>query len=264
MSSSRRSRTLGLAVFPMALGLAGCYNMEVTINGEEGVPLSDLDLGGAAPVELILAASDNVILTEGDTLSIEVEGSDDAKAAVRFVVEDNVLGITREEDFWDEDDQATIRVTMPAPRDVTLTGSGSITAQGLAENADVSVLGSGSYTGGDTEVNSLDITIGGSGSAKFSSLLAERLEVTLGGSGGVKAAGSAESLELTLAGSGSADLAELKADDAEISIAGSGSVTLQSDGTVEANIMGSGSVRVKGDVDCTENAMGSGSLRCSG
>ena len=264
MSSHTRNHALALATLPLALGLAGCFDMDMRINGQEGVPLSDIDLNGASPVELVLAASDNVILTQGDTLSIDVEGSDEAVAAVRFIVDDDVLGITREEDLWDENDQATIRVTMPAPREIVITGSGNIQAEGLADNAGVSVLGSGNFTGGDAQVSLLDVNLGGSGSAKFGEITAAAFEINLGGSGSVYASGAAERLEINLAGSGGADLSGLKADDAEVSIAGSGSVNLQSDGAVEANIMGSGSVTVSGDAKCTENAMGSGSLRCSG
>jgi Putative auto-transporter adhesin, head GIN domain len=264
MSSSVRKRLLAFTSLTAALGLSACFDVDVKINGKEGVPLSELDTSGASPVELVLAASDNLVLTEGDTLSIDVEGSDEAVAAVRFVIDGDVLGVTREDDLWDENDQATIRITMPAPRDVVITGSGNIQAQGLADNAEVSILGSGNYTGGDTEVSSLDVNVAGSGSAKFGAVTTERLEVNLGGSGGVSATGTADNLDLTIAGSGSADFSGLKADDAEISIAGSGSANLQSDGAVEANIMGSGSVKVDGSAKCTENAMGSGSLRCSG
>lgn len=264
MSSLPRNRLLALTTLPLALALAGCFDMDVTINGEEGVPLSELDMVGAAPVELVLAGSDNVILTQGDTLSIDVEGSDEAVAALRFVLDEKTLGIMREGDMWDGSDAATIRVTMPAPSEIVITGSGNIEARDLAENADISILGSGDFTGGDAEVNSLEVNIGGSGSAKFGTLTAQSLEVTLGGSGSVSASGSAERLEVNLGGSGGADLSGFKADDAEISIAGSGSVSLQSDGEVEANILGSGSVSVKGDAKCTENAAGSGSLSCSG
>lgn len=243
MSSSRTSRLLAFAAVPLSLSLAGC-DMDVTINGQEGVPLAELDMGGTAPTEILLAASDDVILTKGDTLSIEVEGSDDAKAAVRFVRDGDLLGVTRDGDVWDYDDKATIRVTMPAPSEAVITGSGNIKAETLADTSQISILGSGSFSGANAEITSLDVNIGGSGS--------------------VAASGTTERLELNLGGSGSANLSGLKADDAEISIAGSGSVSLQSDGKVEANIMGSGSVKVDGTAKCTENSMGSGSLVCSG
>lgn len=263
MSFLPRNRLLALTSLPLALGLAGCFDMDMTINGEEGVPLSELDMVGAAPVELVLAGSDNVILTRGDTLRIEVEGGDEAVAALRFALDDKTLGIMRDGNIWEGSDAATIRVTMPAPSEIVISGSGNIEAQDLAENADISIQGSGKFTGGDAELNSLEINIGGSGSAEFGTLTVQAVEVTLGGSGSVSASGKTDRLEVNLGGSGDADFSGLKADDAEISIAGSGSVSLQSEGEVEASIMGSGSVSVKGDAKCTETASGSGSLSCS-
>lgn len=264
MSFSPRNRLLALTTLPLALGLAGCFDVDMRINGEEGVPLSEIDTVGAAPVELVLAGSDDVILTQGDTLTIDVDGSDEAVAAVRFVLDEKTLGISRDSDMWDGSDVATIRVTMPAPSEVVITGSGNIEAQALAEDVDISILGSGNFTGADAELNSLDVTIGGSGSAKLGEITAQSVEMSLGGSGSVSASGTTQRLEVNLGGSGGANLSGLKADDAEISLAGSGSVSLQSDGQVEANILGSGSVSVTGDAQCTENAVGSGSLRCSG
>lgn len=260
----RKSLAL-LATLPLTLGLSACFDADVTINGQKGVPLSEIDQSGAAPVELVLAGSDKVVISEGDAFNITVEGSDDAKAAVRFVLDGDLLGITRDEDLWNESDQATIRVTLPAaPKDLVITGSGSMEAASLAKTAQVSILGSGDFTGGEAALDALDVNLAGSGSATLGKLTASSLEINIGGSGSVSASGTTDRLELILGGSGGARLDELKADDAEITIAGSGSVGLQSDGAVEASIMGSGSVNVEGTATCTESALGSGSLNCPG
>lgn len=254
-----------LATLPLTLGLAACFDMDVTINGQEGVPLSEIDMSAEAPVELMLASSDALIVSEGDAFEIVVEGSEEAKSALRFVRDGDLLGVTRDADLWDEYDQATVRVTLPAAaKEFVITGSGSITAQTLAQTSEVSVLGSGSFEAGDQTLDALDITLAGSGGASLGSLTASSLDINIGGSGSILASGTADQLEINLGGSGSARLKELKVDDADITIAGSGSVALQSDGTVEAAIMGSGSVNVDGTATCTESAMGSGSLSCPG
>ncbi|WP_298335738.1 head GIN domain-containing protein [uncultured Erythrobacter sp.] len=264
MSSSPRTRILAFASLPLALGLAGCFSMDGTINGEAGVPLSELDTAGSTPLELIVQGPDDVILTEGDTLSIDVEGGDDAVAAVRFVIDEDFLGITREQGSWDYASPATIRVTMPAPRDIAVSGSGSVEANALAQNAEVALSGSGSFASGDVEVQSIEVHVSGSGSAKFGKITAEALELSLSGSGSVYGEGNTERLNASLSGSSGIDFAKLKADDARLSVSGSGSVNLQSDGTVTADLSGSGSVRVTGTAKCTERASGSGSLNCSG
>ncbi|MEL7199399.1 MAG: DUF2807 domain-containing protein [Pseudomonadota bacterium] len=252
----------GLPLAALSMGLASCFDVDVTINGEEGVPLSELEMAGAAPTELLLAGSDTIIITEGDELAIDVEGPNEAVEAVRFVLDGDLLGVTREEEFWNLDESATIRITMPSPEDITITGSGNIEAGALTAASDISILGSGSLIAQSAAASDIDVTMGGSGSAELGSVQAQKVEISVGGSGSVSMEGTTEELEVNLAGSGGARLADLKADDVQVSVLGSGSAKLQSDGTVEADIMGSGSVSVSGSATCTENAMGSGSLIC--
>ncbi len=254
---------LSLPLGALGLSLTGCFDADVSINGNEGVPLSELEMVGAAPTELLLAASDNIVITEGNELTIEVEGSDQATEAVRFVLDGDLLGITRKEEFWGLDQSATIKITMPAPEEITITGSGNIEASTLSEANEISILGSGALRTETASASTIAITLGGSGSAKLGSVKAQKVEINIGGSGSVEMAGTTDELDISLGGSGSARLSDLSADDAEISILGSGGVSLQSDGKVQADIMGSGSVKVAGNAACTQNALGSGSLICT-
>ena len=234
-------RMAPVAAIVMSAGLAGCGSVDIKINGKEGVPLAELDMTGDAPTKLLVAGPDKVILTEGDTLDISVEG--DSADTIRFVRDGKLLGVTREEDNWDWDGKATVRVTMPAPEEIDIAGSGSVEAATVASDAAVN--------------------IGGSGSVVIDQVAADKLEIAIGGSGSVKAAGTATDLEISIGGSGGTDLANLKADDVEITIGGSGSVSLASDGKVDATIAGSGSVNVTGDAQCSVSSFGSGSLKCT-
>lgn len=225
-----------------ATGLGGC-NGSITINDKEGVPLSDLDMAGKAPTELIVAGPDRVIVSEGDALDIDVSGDAAAVEALRFTLDDTTLGIMREKGQWRDKGTATVRVTMPALEKLVVAGSGSVEAARLA--------------------GSPEVTIAGSGTARTAQVEADTLDVTIAGSGSYEAAGRAQTLNLTIAGSGSANMAGLKVDEAEITIAGSGDADFASDGTVEAKVMGSGDVTVTGTAKCTINSMGSGTLRCS-
>lgn len=229
-----------LAVLVMGAGLSGCDTMNVTINGEEGVPLSELDVAGAAPTELVLATNAAVIVTEGDTLDISVEG--DREGALRFVLDQESIGVTSDPDFKIRDGKAVVRVTMPAPQSIVIAGSGSVEVATLAGNA--------------------ELTIGGSGSILANDIAAQSLEIRIDGSGSVKGSGTAERLDITIGGSGDVDMPGLNAKVAEISIGGAGDVAFASDGEVDASIAGAGDVRVTGSAKCTVSAMGSGSLTC--
>lgn len=233
-------RMAPLAVLALGTALTACDGADISINGKKGVPLAELDMSGPAPTELVLSSGDEVILTEGETFDLAVEG--EGTDSLRFVRDEKLIGITRE-DGWDGKGKATIRITMPPPEELVIAGSGSVKAQSLASTA--------------------AINIGGSGSVDFTSVAAETFEVNIGGSGKIKGAGTAKRLEVNIGGSGNVDLAALKADRAEVSIGGSGDVAFASDGTVEANIAGAGDVKVTGSATCTVNAFGSGKLTCN-
>lgn len=226
-----------------AVGLSGCNGVNISVGDKDGVPLSELDMAGKAPSELVLAGPDTIVVTEGETLAIDVSGDQDAVDALRFTLDDATLGILREKDSWKGNGKATVRVTMPPLTKLTVAGSGNVEAPRMAGDAAV--------------------TIAGSGKARTARVDAEKLEVTVAGTGSYEAAGEVRSLDLTIAGSGSAKLAGLKADSAEITMAGSGDAEFASDGRVNAKVMGSGDVRVTGSAECTINSMGSGTLRCS-
>ncbi|MGZ3269262.1 MAG: head GIN domain-containing protein [Croceibacterium sp.] len=228
----------------IAGSLAGCEKANVNFNGEEGKQLSELDLSGEAPREVSLLGADTVDIRDGEKLAIQVEGSDEAKDRVRFVLKDGSLGILRKNGSWSDDQVATVIVTMPAPAKLNLAGSGKITAASVSDHPEINVAGSGTLA--------------------LASVSAAKMEVNIAGSGSLKAAGSAEKLDLNVLGSGSADLSALKVGSAKVNVAGSGKATFASDGDVDANIMGSGDVTVRGRARCKVKTIGSGSLICEG
>ena len=222
-----------------ALGLSGCYvNFD---NSVSGVPLDELDMSGAAPVEIGHASADDLILTVGDELAITIDGDDSAKEELRFDLDGDSLSIGRE-GKWGGSDRATITVTMPAPKSISHFGSGSIEAETLASDAEISHAGSGRLT--------------------IKEIASDELEISLAGSGKIVGAGTAKRLDISSVGSGAIDFSKLEADRVEISSAGSGDVSLMSNGRVSASLVGSGDVTVTGDAECESSVVGSGSLDC--
>ncbi|MBO9517906.1 MAG: DUF2807 domain-containing protein [Porphyrobacter sp.] len=228
-----------IAVFAAAGTLAGC-SMGFDA---EGVPLDELDLTGEAPTEVALLGPDKVIITEGTPFRVTAEGEGADK--LRFSLDNGTLGVSRESAMWGSggsDKPATVRITMPAPRSLTLVGSGRMTSSAMASDAEVSVAGSGTL--------------------EAPQIAASQLDVSIAGSGDFLAGGQVDQLTVSIAGSGNARMEKLKAGKAEVNIMGSGDVAFASDGEVQANIMGSGNVTVTGSARCTSKKMGSGSVRC--
>ena len=232
-----------VVAFAAALAVGGCDGT-VSINGDKGVPLAELDTAGKSPTEIVLAGPDSVVVTRGSALKIEVSGDPAAVEALRFTLDDETLGVMREKDAGKIEGKARVAVTLPTLEKIVLAGSGTLEAPALSGAAEV--------------------VIAGSGTARTDGVDASSLEVTVAGSGTYRASGQARSLELTVAGSGLADMAGLSVETADVTIAGSGNAAFASNGTVEATVMGSGEVTVSGDAKCTITAMGSGKLHCSG
>lgn len=230
------------AMIGLAVATTACKDGSFTINGEKGVPLSELDLAGKTPDEVAMFGPDDVRLRRGDKLEITVDGDEKAKEALRFTLSDGTLGIARTD--WSKDNgRAVITVTMPLPAKLVMAGSGTITSEGLS---------------GDK----VEVTVAGSGTIDAGAIAAENLSVNVAGSGSLKGAGTAKKLSLTVAGSGDAQLDGLSVGEANVDVAGSGKTAFASDGTVRANIVGSGEVRVKGRATCKVNTVGSGQLVC--
>lgn len=234
-------RFLPLAAVALGLATMSCGDMHVTVGDDDGVPLPELDMDGAAPTKLVLAGPDNVVVTEGDQLAITVSGDQAAIDALRFNLEDGTLGIMRDKS-WKGRGTATVAVTMPAAREIVLAGSGDIKASAMVDDAEVNIAGSGSVA-----IDRVD---------------SRSLEVNVMGAGTLTAAGEADRLDFNVAGSGALRARALKVERAEINIAGSGGGEFASDGKVEARIAGSGDVIVYGRADCSVTAMGSGTVRC--
>lgn len=231
-----------VAAIAVAAALSGCDGSKVSINGEEGKPLSELDLQGQAPAELVLLGPDTVRIRTGDALAITVDGNPEAAGKLRFTLKDGSLGILRTGGTWSGGETVTVNVTMPAPRELVAAGSGTIHAEALAPEA--------------------KIVIAGSGKVETPGVAGDSLEVDVAGSGSYRAAGNTRSLKVMIAGSGDAAMDALRVETASVTIAGSGNVAFTSDGDVTAQIMGSGEVRVRGRARCKVTSMGSGRLVC--
>lgn len=230
-----------IAALTLGATVAGCGSVDMKINGQEGVPLSEVDMSGDVPTELVVSANAKVVVTEGDTLEITVENDDED--ALRFVRDDGLLGVTLDPDREIRNGNAIVRVTMGAPESIVIAGAGSVESDSASANP--------------------EIAIGGSGEVSIKEFAAETLEVTIGGSGSVTGAGRADRLEVAIGGAGSVNFAELTTDKAEVTIGGSGDVAFMSDGEVDASIAGSGDINVTGDAKCTVNSLGSGTLTCN-
>ena len=220
----------------------GNFGENMRVACDTGVALQDLDLSEANVRHLAILGPDDVTITRGDRAAIVVEGDEDAADAIRFQLDDNKLSVMRLGGKR-QNGSATVKLTLPKLRKISLAGSGSVHVDAITGNkARISVAGSGSVDCDEIEV--------------------EQLKIQMLGSGSVTAKGRAKTLSLKIAGSGNIALSGLSTESANVSMAGSGNASFASDGDVSASMAGSGNVTVKGRARCTVKGMGSGRLVC--
>eukprot|EP01037_Dinobryon_pediforme_P001661 gene1661-1691_t len=229
--SNRVSPGLLAPLALLALIPGGCDAPKMAIDGHVGVPFAQIDLTNQKVRAVTLLGSDTVHIVHGDRLAIKVEGDAAAKAALRFVLGDGKLGIGRDPLAGPGTGAATVTVTTPMIDQLNMAGSGTMSSDRLTGNA-------------------VGVTIGGSGHVVTARIETARLDLSVMGSGSFTGSGHAGKLDLSLAGSGEVDLAQLKADEAAIDVAGSGTADLASDGPVTGTVAGSGTITVHGKAHC--------------
>ncbi|MCM8557876.1 head GIN domain-containing protein [Sphingomicrobium sediminis] len=233
----------------MTGALSGCINwndgveMQIGNPGEETVQVAEFTkLGVAGPYE--------VIVTQGDSFSVQASGPQNVIDHTEFRVENGELKIRTERPDGDSisweggDPKVTITITAPSIEAASIAGSGSIDIDNV-------------------EVTRFSGEIAGSGDIRVAQLSAENASFEIAGSGDVQAAGTTQRLTVEIAGSGAFENPDMNAEEADISIAGSGDVAANVTGEADISIAGSGDVNITGGAKCSISKVGGGDVVCS-
>ncbi|MCW8128123.1 GIN domain-containing protein [Microbulbifer halophilus] len=227
------------------------------------------DVSGYDRIEL--KGSSQLEVVQGDTFTVEARGSAEAVASAGAEVHGDTLelwvGNKREHFFGlvtiSGDQSVRFRVTLPAVREILVTGSGEVRADTLESEAlELRVTGSGelrvdkvaaesllaSITGsGDLLLGTVlavdgEASIKGSGDLHLDSYAGESLKAEIKGSGDMTVGGRVAELEVGLMGSGDFVGRKLQADSAGGSIMGSGDIVLRRPAQESFSVMGSGEI----------------------
>lgn len=240
---SRFARVAGIALSALAAAAVG--NREFTpTEPRKRKPLGELkDFDGVS-----LGGPDTMLVTAGDGFSIAVDGDPEAVERLDIYVEDKVLHVTRlprSGGNWAfDDDGATVRVTLPALRSVTLYGSGDLRVDRM-------------------DGDRVDVSLAGSGDIDIADIAAREARLDLAGSGTLSARGSVEASQVSLAGSGDIRADALTAQRTRVSVAGSGDAYVHASEAAKVSIVGSGDVTVRGTSNCRLSRVGSGEMHCA-
>ena len=214
-----------LALLVMA-GLAGIAlsdrNGDPYGSGVEGSGTTATEIREVAPFASVdLAGSNQVSVTVGPEQSVRVRADDNLIDLVTTDVRAGELVIDNRGSFQ-TNSPMSVEVTLPVLDAVSLSGSGTLTAQAVR---------------------------------------AGTLIVRLPGSGTIRASGATDRIQATLDGSGELQLNDLIAAQATAVVSGSGLIELVATETLEATVSGSGSILYSGNPrQVTKSIPGTGAI----
>lgn len=156
-----------------------------------------------------LAGTLQVDVTAGKPASVEVVGDSDLLDRVTTVVKDGTLVIDTREMRHEHRRNSHLRVVVSVP---DLTG----------------------------------LSLSGTGTIKATGIASDELVLRLSGTGTVAASGKAGSLRVDLSGTGDVAAKQLESKDAVVDLRGTGSARLHASRSVDARLSGTGSVKVHG------------------
>ncbi len=195
--------------------------------------------------EISLSVPGKLILTQGNSYSVELEGYESDLNKIETEVRANTLLIKLKKNHY-RIKNVILRVTMPEIKELNVAGSGIIKAA--------------------TPIKAEDLVadISGSGEICIDKLNANNLELDISGSGNIKLTGTGklQTLKFSISGSGDIDACGLEVSDIEGDISGSGSACIWATDALDADIAGSGRISYKGNPEKLHtNVSGSGKIR---
>ncbi|GHN00674.1 DUF2807 domain-containing protein [Cytophagales bacterium WSM2-2] len=230
-----------------------------------------------------------LILKQGNTPSVVLEGDKEFLSKVETEVEGGRLVIGREDRWrwtdwsWRDDNRITAYVTMSTIEYLSVAGSGDLIGEGKLSTGDLElkVSGSGSLQietdskgmlnadvsgSGEIEVKGnckdFDSSISGSGKVNAQVAISGRADVSVSGSGKIVARGTANEIKAKISGSGKVLASDLEVSKCQVRISGSGDVEINVKDALDASVSGSGSVTYKGNPSqLNSHSSGSGHVR---
>ena len=237
--------------------------------------------------KIVFRVPGKVLLRQGDTQKVEIEGKKDILEKIETQVEGSKLVIEKEGKWndwkWNDDDRVTVYITVKELEGISVSGSGDVIGESRFTTGDLelSVSGSGSLkleanASGDVEADvsgsgdlylkgqskSFESDVTGSGKINISMTVSGLADFQLSGSGKVEASGTANMVKASITGSGRVMAADMEAKRCQVRISGSGDVEINVKEELDADITGSGSVNYKGNPSkVNSHASGSGKVR---
>ena len=208
---------------------------------------------GASFKRLHFKSVGEVVLTQGDTYALRIEGDPELVKKVRTQLQEDELRITYQADIADwtgfqwigSENRLRYYVTVRDLQQLRLGGAGLMRAEGFVGE-------------------SLTVTHAGLGLLSIKGLQCQQLEVSLGGLGEIRLAGEVEKQVVELSGGGGYEAADLRSQSAQVNLTGAGSAKVWVEQQLTALVSGAGTIAYKGEPQVEQTISGLGSVKPMG
>jgi hypothetical protein len=239
------AKTMVVLFTLLALLTGACsFNMNLGVErGSGNVIMETRDVSGFS--RLSLSGIGDVILTQGETESLEIEAEDNLIPYIKTEVRGNTLFISYERKSVVPTESITFHLSME-------------------EIDGLETLGISNIRSDEVVTDRLDIGIRGTGNVSINQLEADTLTVNVSGAGNFDAEGEVDEQKIVLSGAGNYDGEDLQSSTTVVTISGIGRVNVWVTDKLDVTISGTGGVDYFGEPDITRNISGIGNLNHQG
>lgn len=245
------TKSITLTILIAALLLSGCTALPLigdrVVTPSDVIITEDRSVSGFSAIDF--STYGTVDITQGDTESLTISGSDNIVPLIETNVRNGTLFISMQEGYNVNPITGNNKLIFTiATKDLT-----SLDVSGLGEIRMPSL-----------STSSLALDMSGAGSIKLDNLAADSLDIIVSGLGSVEVAGEVKTADIEISGAGSVNAPDLKIQSASVSVPGLGSATVWVTDQLTGNISGAGSVNYYGDPQVQTNSSGLGSFKALG
>jgi len=184
-----------------------------------------------------------LIVTQGDTRPIKIEGDENILSYIEVIQEGNRIKVqTREGVHLIPSGDLNVYVSSPTYKSIEVSGSSDIVGQNRITSSD-----------------ELNLQASGAGDIQME-VDAPKITSGISGSGSIKLKGQTKDLDIDLSGSGHAYCYELLTENTTVQISGAGSAQVYASVKLKADVSGAGNISYKGNASVTQDISGVGSV----